>query len=68
MRGRSAFRRQTPTRANKASVALMVLSGATDAALDRMTAETLTHSYGLKPADAEAMLEKERAHRERRHG
>lgn len=66
MRRGPAFRRHAPTRANKASVAAMVVSGATDKALAAMTAETLTHGYGLKLAEAQAVLEKERERREGR--
>ena len=64
---RPAFRRQQPTRANSRSVAMMMLTGATDEAFARMTADSLARSYAMKMPDAEQMLEQERARRAR-HG
>ena len=64
---RPTFRRQQPTKANARSVALMMLTGATDAALARHTADSLARSYGLKVADAAQLLEQERGRRAR-HG
>lgn len=64
---RPAFRRQQPTKANSRSVALMMLTGCTDQALARHTAEGLAQSYGLKLPDAQALIEQERGRRVR-HG
>ena len=64
---RPAFRRSQPTRANSRSVAIMMVTGATDAAFARMTADSLVRSYAMKLPDAEQMLEQERARRAR-HG
>jgi hypothetical protein len=60
---RRSFRPDPPSKANKTSVALMVVTGATDRALANLTAEQLSHCYSLKLDAAKEMLERERLRR-----
>lgn len=66
---RGMFRREKVRKSNQRATAIMLLSGATDPALARMTPESLAHSYGLKMPDAAQLLEDERSRRRgRAHG
>lgn len=64
MRGQR-FRPDPPTKAQLRAKAALLVTGASDEALARLTADTLCHCYGMKPDAAAAMLAGEA---QRRHG